>query len=54
MVSIIKIAFRILFKYKILEAYFIKRMEHSLNSRFHSDDDNDDDDDNDELFWQNR
>ena len=33
-------------------------MEHSLNSRFHSDDDNDDDDDddddNDELFWQNR
>ena len=27
-------------------------MEHSLNSRFHSDDDNDDDDDNDELFWQ--
>ena len=29
-------------------------MEHSLNSRFHSDDDDDDDDDNDELFWQNR
>ena len=29
-------------------------MEHSLNSRFHSDDDKDDDDDNDELFWQNR